>query len=112
MKRVLTLPGILLAFLWGDGQSAPGESSFFNLPDAEKILGQTAALTGSFTGNRNDAVIYICTYTASSPEAGTGKLGHLYCMFEQYATAETAKNVYHKLLLANQNMPDLKNFPV
>jgi len=75
-----------------------------SLPDAEKILGQKAALTESSSEVKDDASKQRCTFTATTVDPKTSKLGHLYYMFEKYNNELSAQNVYKSILTGNQNM--------
>ncbi len=69
--------------------------------DAEKILGQHSRLSNSSVETKNKSREYKYTYTANETEAGTGKLGHLYYMFEQYNDEESAIKVYNEIFEQN-----------
>jgi len=109
MKKIsISLACLFLAIL-SCGQTVSNTSiSCLNKADAEKILGQPATLTENTTEEKDNAVKYRCTYTATKSEATTGKTGHLYYMFEKYVSQASAKVVYAGILAQNRNMPNFK----
>lgn len=76
--------------------------------DAEKILGQTAALTDSMATNKNNVAAYRCTYTADDKDPETGKSGAVYFMIEHFNNLTSAKEVYQSFKTSNQNSSGFK----
>jgi len=109
LKKTSVSLGCLLLVTISWGQSISNSSlSCLNKTDAEKILGQPATLTENTIEEKDDAVKYRCTYTATKNEAATGKTGNLYYMFEKYTNETSAKIVYAGIVAQNSNMPNFK----
>lgn len=109
MKKILISLTCLFLAIISCGQSANNLSlSCLNKTDAEKILGQAVTLTETTTEEKDNAIKYRCTYTATKKEAATGKTGNLYYMFEKYNDEASAKLVYAGIVAQNNNMPNFK----
>jgi len=109
MKNKLLLLFSLTITLSGFSQSVKkAGDKCLSLSDAEKILGQKAALTESSSEVKDDASKQRCTFTATTIDPETNNLGHLYYMFEKYDNELSAQNVYKSILTGNQNMPNLQ----
>ena len=76
--------------------------------DAEKILGQTAKLTESFSESKNNVTKFRCTYTANNIDPKTNKTSNLYYLLEEYKNVDSAQKTYTDILRQNENMPGLK----
>ena len=87
-------------------------NSYLSQSDAIKILGQAAILTQDSVEKKGDAVRYWHTYTATKEESSTGKIGHLYFMFENYNNVLSAQKTYADIFSSNQNMPNLKKLNI
>ncbi|HTF02858.1 MAG TPA: hypothetical protein VK826_02500 [Bacteroidia bacterium] len=74
--------------------------ALFTLSDAEKILGQPAALTDSGWTRDGNISTYRSTYTGNNKDQN-GKLSVLYCLFEQHVSDSSAKQTYAAILKAN-----------
>jgi len=98
----------LSTFCTGQGP-APTMNSLTCLEkaDAEKILGQPARITENTTEKTDSSAKYRCTYTADRTEASSGKLGHVYYMFETYRSENVSKKVYTQIFSQNASMPHL-----
>jgi hypothetical protein len=77
-------------------------STQLTLPDAEKIMGEAAALTCNTFVQRDGTLQYKCDYTAISEDDRTGKTGKLYFMSEVYTAEDAAKNAYSEIYQANR----------
>jgi hypothetical protein len=86
-------------------------STQLTLPDAEKIMGEPAALTCNTFVQRDGTLEYKCDYTALSEDDRTGKTGKLYFMSEVYAAEDAAKNAYTEIYEANRKHEGVEIVP-
>lgn len=86
-------------------------SKQLTLADAEKIMGEPAALTCNMFIQRSSTLEYRCDYTALSRDDRTGKTGKLYFMSEVYATEDAAKNAYTEIYEANRKHEGVEIVP-
>jgi hypothetical protein len=76
-------------------------SKQLTLSDAEKIMGESAALTCNTFVQRANTLEYKCTYTALSQDDRSSKTGKLYFMSEVY-DAEDAAAAYAEIYQGNR----------
>ena len=86
-------------------------STQLTLSDAEKIMGEAAALTCNTFVQRDGTLEYKCDYTALSEDDRTGKTGKLYFMSEVYAEEDAAKNAYAEIYQANRKHEGVEIVP-
>lgn len=73
----------------------------FTQEDAVCVLGKACHSTDSTLLTSDDVVVYKRTYVADAVDAQTGKTGTLYIMIEQYATIDSARQVYSSIRQTN-----------
>lgn len=109
MKNIFCFTLIVLVFIscgtsdgsqQGSGTDPINPATLFTLSDAEKILGQPAALTDSGWTRDGNISTYRSTYTGKNKDQN-GKLSVLYCLFEQHTSDSSAKQTYAAILKAN-----------
>jgi len=76
-------------------------AKLLTLADAEKIMGEAAALTCNVFTKKADTLEYKCDYTALAKDLATDKTGKLYFMDEVYKDAAAAHNAYMAIYAAN-----------
>ncbi len=81
-----------------------GDSDCLSQSSAEKILGQSAALTDHTTESKNNITTHKCTYKASVEDPKTHKTGNVYYMYEEYSDAAAAHKVYADIVSGNSSM--------
>ena len=86
-------------------------SKQLTLSDAQKIIGESAALTCNTFVQRDETIEYRCDYTALSEDDRTGKTGKLYFMSEVYASEDAAKNAYAEIYQANRRHEGVEIVP-
>jgi len=77
-------------------------TKLLTLPYAERIMGESAQLTGNTYLKKRDTLEYKCDYTAIAEDKITRKTGKLYFMYEVYANVDAAKNSYTAIYEANR----------
>ena len=70
--------------------------------EADQVLGEASHVSDSLTSNEQGIATYRSTHTANATEPGTGELGNLYFMIEQYPDAEKASTNYNSIKQGNQ----------
>ena len=86
-------------------------TKLLTLKDAEKIMGEQAALTGNTFIKKPDTLEYKCDYTALSADATTSKTGKLYFVYEVYHNLTAAENAYAAIYQANSGHEGVKVEP-
>lgn len=108
----LLLLSQLFAFSLPDATSVHNTGAdCLSLTDAEKIIGQTVALTEHGYEERNKVKRHTCTYTATAPDAATNKTGHLYYLLEEHADGVAAQKVFDDVIADNRGMGGQEQLP-
>ena len=75
----------------------------FTLEDAEKIMGEPAALADSSTSGGKTGDVYQSWYKALSEEASTHKIANVYFLVNKFANESMSKTDYASIKTANQH---------
>ncbi len=81
----------------------PLPQDIFRFSDAEKILGEPAAIKDSSVSKHGGVWTYNCSYMAKSRDKKSGKTGNIYFMFERYELVDSAKKHYTDIKKANED---------
>lgn len=100
-KRLLILLITGVSFALHGQNKTQNTADFLSRSDAEMVLGQTAIMIESFTSNKNGVIQSRYTYTATTRDEVTRKLGKVYCLFERFTGAEECEKAYEGIVESN-----------
>lgn len=106
MKALVSFLLFAFATLTLLGQAQKGVSTdCLSQSDAEIVLGHAATLTESSSIKKNGIRRSRCTYSATSRDSVTQKLGNVYYLFERFEGVDECAKAYHGILTSNDNLP-------
>ncbi|NOT75772.1 MAG: hypothetical protein HOP08_12670 [Cyclobacteriaceae bacterium] len=84
--------------------SSESSNKCINQSDAESILGENAKLTENISEKKDGISEYKCTYTASSKDAKSNRIGVLFYMLEEFKDTVSAHKKFTEIISINNGM--------
>jgi hypothetical protein len=111
MKRLFLSITIVCCLSVAEGQRQNillDPATLLTLVDAERILGEQAAMTDSSSTTKDGLLKYGCTYTGKVKDQKSGKLGAIYFLYAHYPEISAAQKKYVSIKKANENSEGVK----